>query len=290
MGRDVVGYVTSLKMDGLWHNFQCKQLKTQLTKPALLRELAKIFFHSSCGHFPLPEKYFFVAPRGLNRKAKELISQPSKLASAMIDEWEEICASHLVEDEIHVLTNELRVLIASFDFTCVDAIDTRKLVADPAMMAVLVEWFGADPGPAPSAVVPGDVQVQEFGYFDQLIEAYGDRSGTVYASRQAALECETHGKQFENQRTRFFEAAYFKRFYRDNTPSGVVEAFENDVYHGVVDTHQGIHPDALAKVEAVMSQAAVIQISGVLGTYARVPVKQGTCHHLANDGILPWTK
>lgn len=288
MGRDVVGYVTIQRMDGPWHNFQCKQLKTQLTKPALLRELAKIFFHSFRGHFRLPEKYFYVAPRGLNRKAKELISQPSKLADAMIVEWNEICASHLVENETHHLTDELRAVILAFDFTCVDAIDSRKLVADPAMKAVLVQWFGADPGPAPTGVVPGDVQVEEFGYFDQLIKAYAARSGTAYANRQAALDCATHGKHFRNQRARFFEAAYFKRYYRDNTPQGVVETFENDVYHGVVDTHQGNHVDAVAKVDAVMSQAATIQVSGVLGPYARIPVKQGTCHHLANEGLLPW--
>jgi hypothetical protein len=290
MGRDVVGYVTSQRLDGAWHNFQCKQLKTQLTKPALLRELAKIIFHSSCGHFPLPERYYFVAPRGLNRKAKELISQPSKLAIAMIEEWDENCATHLVQNETHPLTDGLRAVINAFDFTSVDALDSRKLVADAAMKAVLVGWFGADPGPAPSGVVPGSVQVEEFGYFDQLAKAFGARSGTVYANRQAALDCDKHGNQFKIQRTRFFEAAYFKRYYRDNTPQGVVEAFETDVYHGVVDTHQGVHADALAKVDAVMSQAAVIQVSGVLGPYARVPVKQGTCHHLANDGILPWTE
>ncbi|MCO4090630.1 MAG: hypothetical protein HEQ34_01580 [Sphingorhabdus sp.] len=289
MGRDVVGYITSQRLDGPWHNFQCKQLKTQLTKPALLRELAKIIFHSSCGHFQLPERFYFVAPRGLNRKAKELISQPSKLAAAMIDEWDESCAQYLVQNETHELTDKLRKVISAFDFTSVDAIDSRKLVADPAMKAVLVEWFGADPGPAPSGVVPESVAGEEFGYFDQLAKAYGARSGTVYASRQAALDCEKHGKQLSVQRTRFFEASYFKRYYRDNTPRGVVEAFETDVYYGVLDIHQGAHADSLAKVDAVMSQAAVIQVSGVLGPYARVPVKQGTCHHLANDGILPWT-
>ena len=290
MGRDVVGYVTSHRLDGPWHNFQCKQLKTQLTKPAVLRELAKIIFHSCCGHFPLPERYNFVAPRGVNRKAKELISQPSKLATAMIDEWDENCAGHLVQNETHVLTDKLHAVISAFDFTSVDAIDSRKLVADAAMKPVLVEWFGADPGPAPSGQVPDSVAAEEFGYFDQLAKAYSARSGMFYPDRQSALDCKKHGKQFKVQRTRFFEAAYFKRYYRDNTPRGVVEAFETEVYHGVVDTHQGAHADALAKVDAVMSQAAVIQVSGVLGTYARVPVKQGTCHHLANDGILPWTE
>jgi len=36
MGRDVVGYVTSRRHEGEWHNFQCKQLLVRLSETAAL--------------------------------------------------------------------------------------------------------------------------------------------------------------------------------------------------------------------------------------------------------------
>jgi hypothetical protein len=70
----------------------------------------------------------------------------------------------------------------------------------------------------------------------------------------------------------------------------VLETFEKDILHGIFDTHQLAHSDTLAKIAAVMAEAKGVSVSGVLGRYARVPVKQGTCHHFANDGRLPWVK
>lgn len=33
MGRDVVGFLSNQRLEGAWHNFQCKQLKKTLTAP-----------------------------------------------------------------------------------------------------------------------------------------------------------------------------------------------------------------------------------------------------------------
>src|SRR4051812_32639860 len=60
------------------------------------------------------------------------------------------------------------------------------------------------------------------------------------------------------------------------------------VFHGTAETHRLDHPDALARVDAVMTQAANVQPAGALFRYARVPVKQGICHHFANEGQRTW--
>jgi hypothetical protein len=60
--------------------------------------------------------------------------------------------------------------------------------------------------------------------------------------------------------------------------------------HGVIDTHWADHRDSLARADAVMTQAANVHPSGALAKYARVPVKQGICHHFANEGQLRWRK
>lgn len=288
MGRDVVGYRTASKLEGPWDNFQCKQLKKTLTRPDMLRELAKIFYYSSQGHFSLPARYTFVAPTGINRRATELLTHPTKLAAALKEEWNAVCASHISDGVVINLDPALEAMIDGFDFNNVDSLDATRLANDPSMKPVLVDWFGADPGAPPRGSTPEEIQPEETKYLEQLVAAYGQRRGTPYADATAALECSEYGGRLKDQRTRFFEAARFKRYYRDNTPGEVLQSFEDDVYHSVIETYHANHADVLAKVDAVMERAAAISVTGVLHKYARVPVRQGTCHHFANDGVLEW--
>lgn len=288
MGRDVVGYKTNQKHEGEWDNFQCKQLKSVLYRPDALRELGKIFFHSSKGNFILPVHYFFVAPRGVARTVKELVAHPTKLAEALETDWDEICADHIETDTKHVLNDNLRALIRSYKFENVEVFDANRLVKQASMTAVLVDWFGADPGQYPEGEAPEDIQPEEQVYINELAIACGDRRGNQYGNVSEALNCSEYGPRLRLHRKRYFEAARFKRYYRDNTPTDVLRSFEDDIYYGVIETHQAKHPDVLGKVDAVMVRASAVQVSGVLGKYARVSVKQGTCHHFSNDGILPW--
>jgi hypothetical protein len=62
--RDVAGYVTPSRLEGPWHNYQCKQLLTRLTEPDAIKELGKVFYHTSQGVYPLPSRFVFVAPKG----------------------------------------------------------------------------------------------------------------------------------------------------------------------------------------------------------------------------------
>ena len=39
-----------------------------------------------------------------------------------------------------------------------------------------------------------------------------------------------------------------------------------------------------------MTQASVVYPSGALAKHAHVPVRQGICHHFANEGLLKWRK
>jgi hypothetical protein len=92
------------------------------------------------------------------------------------------------------------------------------------------------------------------------------------------------------QRERFFAADAFNRYYRDSVAPEDLASVRTALYHAVFDVERASHADALARANAVMSQAAVTQVSGALAKYARVSVKQGICHHLANDGELQWRK
>ncbi len=54
--------------------------------------------------------------------------------------------------------------------------------------------------------------------------------------------------------------------------------------------HEDNYDDALGRHDAVMTEAGKLVLSAPLGQHARVTVKQGYCHHLANDGKMTWRK
>lgn len=287
-GRDVTGYVTAQRMEGAWDNFQCKQICKPLTETSAFVELGKIFMHSAAGAYQLPRGYIFVAPRGVGRKAQEFFAHPERFRQAFLDRWDRDIAKRLVTNQTVSLTEAIAATIRSFDFTQVRWLDATRLAADKACKPLLVKWFDDDPGPAPRGVVPPEVQAAESTYISQLLSLYTARGPGTYQSAIAALESTDYGKHLRDQRVRFFDAAEFDRYYRESTPEDFLDTFQDEIYFGVVDTHSTAHVDGLARLGAVLTQAAKLQPSGPLAKYAGPQVKQGTCHHLANGGRLQW--
>jgi hypothetical protein len=288
MGRDVTGYFTDRRLEGPWDNFQCKQLGTKLYEKALFVELGKILMHAANGAYSLPRAYIFVAPKGVGRKVLEYLAHPARLQQAFLDCWDSFIACDLVQSQVVRLSPEIKEAINAFDFCHVDYMDAGRLAKDPACMPALVKWFGADPGQGPRGVVPAAIAASESNYLGQLVNVYNERGLERYADPQAALACPDVGPHLFRQRTRFFDAAAFDRFYRDSTPVEFVQTFRDEVHHGVVDVHQDDHPSKFARLNQVMKQAAALHASGVLGKHAGPQVKQGTCHMLANEGVMPW--
>ena len=46
-----------------------------------------------------PEKYFFVAPRGLGPKLTDLLNDPEKLKSSLFNAWDTYCKKEITKDE-----------------------------------------------------------------------------------------------------------------------------------------------------------------------------------------------
>ncbi|WP_342240850.1 ABC-three component system protein [Inquilinus sp. OTU3971] len=288
MGRDVTGYVTERRMEGPWDNFQCKQLGRALSELAAFVELGKIFMHAAAGEFSLPRSYSFVAPRGVSRAVQALTAHPERFRRAFLDRWDTDIAGRLVEGREILITAEIEAMIMAFEFTQIHWLDAARLVNDPACKPALVKWFGDDPGRSPRGVVPDQIQTEESSYVGQLLRLYEDKGPGTFPDAAAALASAEYGAHLRDQRTRFFDAVAFDRFYRDSTPEEYLINFKDEIYHGVVETHGESHADGLARLSQVMKQAAILQASGVLGKHAGPQVKQGTCHQFANEGRLPW--
>jgi len=288
MGRDVTGYVTDQRMEGPWDNFQCKQLNKSLSETSAFVELGKIFMHSAAGAYSLPRAYTFVAPHGVARTVQQFIAHPERFRKAFLDRWNTNIAGRLVDNQTITLSSEIEVKIKAFKFTQIHWLDATRLADDPACKPALVKWFSDDPGPSPRGVVPPEIQANESAYISQLLKLYGEKGPGSYPDAAAAMGCPEFGMHLRNQRTRFFDSVAFDRFYRDSTPEDYLLTFKDEIYHGVVDTHDDDHLNGLARLNQVMKQAAILQPSGILGKHAGPQVKQGTCHQFANEGRLPW--
>jgi hypothetical protein len=218
----------------------------------------------------------------------DLINNPSTLAASLIDGWDEYCAESITRRQKTPLSAEIRAAIEAFNFSRVEHLTAPMLVKDKAAGPALSKVLGLIPDEAPAGSAPQMIQPEEAEYVDQLRQVYGQASGTKFVTADDVLAHADHGEHFRDQRTRFFEAASFKRFHRDNTAPGALLTFEGDVYHGVIEVHRDRHETLLRRVDAVMKHASILPAS-LIGRSVRVPVKQGMCHHLANDGRLRWT-
>lgn len=289
-GRDVVGFLSERNHEGPWDLYQCKR-KTRggkLGTPEAMAELGKLFHHHLEGAYrTLPTAYVFVAPRGIVGPLLDLIRNPSTLGPYLLTHWIDYCATQITSTRTVSLTPAIRAAIEAFDFARVQYLTAPMIVKDPAAAPALSKVLGLIPDEAPPGIAPDTIQVEEIAYVDQLRRVYSEAVGAAFASADDVLAHPEHGQHLRLQRTRFFEAASFSRFHRDNTAPGALETFQNDVYHGVIEVYHETHLSRLHRVDAVMKHAGLTQVS-LLGRLSRVPVRQGTCHHLAIEGRLTW--
>ncbi|TIL82908.1 MAG: hypothetical protein E5Y89_03105 [Mesorhizobium sp.] len=290
MGRDVVGFFGPQRHEGSWDNYQCKQFGRNLPTDKAIQELGKILYYADLKEFTPPLRYYFVAPRGINRNLRKLIFNPSLLRKTLLDEWDKYCAHSIVENSTTPMSDSLRALIESWDFASVVPVSVDVILQDAAAVPVLYKWFGADPGQYVPGSVPVDVQDAELPYVRALLDAYGEREGTTFPTHADAFAHGDHGEHLKMQRERFFDAESFTRFYRDNTSVEDTDHVRNEVRHGVFETRSAKYPDTLDRVDAVMKHAGTLQPTGPLAKYARVQVKQGICHHFVNEGEWTWRK
>jgi hypothetical protein len=156
--------------------------------------------------------------------------------------------------------------------------------------AVPYKWSGVDPGPTPSGITPATVSSEELPYIGQLVDAFSEGAGVTFTSHEDIASHPDHARHLSRQRERFFDADAFARFFRDDTMAQETAQLKAEMLDGVVEECEGDHPSQLARVKAVLSQAASVQPNGLLGRQARTGVKQGFCHHLVNEGALKWKK
>lgn len=291
MGRDVGGFVTAAKHEGEWDNFQCKKLAKPLDAPALFEEVGKILHFASEGHFTAPRKYVFVAPKGFNRGAEELLHNPERFRATMLAEWETRCARKIKSNGEHVpMTPALQRVIEIYPFRNIEGWDVDKMLALQGMDQVLADTFGDDPGQAPGGSVPAGVADEEAVYVGQLVAIYSEHAGIAFTDANAVMSHPEHGMHMAMQRRRYYDTDAFRRHFRDNLDPEHLRLFNDEVHAGVFETYAAT--SGFERLTQVIDRAGRLDVTGIFGRHRRasVQVRQGTCHHLANEGVMPWKK
>lgn len=291
MGIDVVGFADDKRLKGVWDNYQCKHYDHALAPSDVWAEFGKVLWYSFNGEYAAPRRYYFVSPRGAGTKLSRLLANATKLREELIANWDKNVKDSITSKQEVPLNAALRAYVDSFDLSIFDAKTSLKLVHDHLTTPVHAARFGGGLPPRPAAGKPPvSVAPTESRYVTQLLGAYGEHTGTP-VPEPSALPQPKLKEHFRRQREAFYEAESLRVFARDTVPSGTFESLQDDIYDGVIDTHDANHADGYEKVCAVTKSAREVQITAnALISCTNPKDRDGICHQLVNEERLRWTR
>jgi hypothetical protein len=288
MGRDVIGLCSAEACEGIWDNYQCKHYETALSTPKACEDAGKIIFHAFNKAFRPPRRYRFVAPRGPETELRELLLNPSRFREEVVATWDKRVAKRVVAGETHLLAGELKTFVLDYDFTSFGYSTLDEILDAHRRTAYWASRFGGLLAPAPKGNVPVQVHLKELGYVGKLLRVYAEEEGVEIASVAALNAHPDWNADLQKQRVRFYDAEAFVAHYRDQTDPGTVEDFAEQILDAI---EPALSEDATSRerLAAALSAAASSSPANVLAPQAKVRVKQGVCHQLANDDRVNWT-
>ena len=288
-GRDVVGYKCKpLDNEYKWDNYQCKHYDHPLMPSDVWSEFGKLFYYTYINDFPIPEKYFFVAPCGIGTSLSSLLNNPLKLRESIIKNWDRYCKCKITKKMEVVLEGEFLDYVDKFDFSIFEKITPLSLIEDHYNTPYHSARFGGGMPERPSVPVPPkEIHKNELPYINCLLEAYESDSNKNYAT--VDFLSSKYIRHLNRSRESFYSAEQLKMFSRDTLPSGVFEQFKEEIYSGTVDIYEDDHITGFKRVKSVEQESRRLSItSNALTLCSTMNDRSGVCHHLANDGVFNW--
>ncbi|WP_406129042.1 hypothetical protein OHQ89_46330 [Streptomyces canus] len=290
-GIDVAGYLSRQRLEGEWHNYQCKRYADAVAWATAAKEMRKMFVAAAAGEFTVPTRYVFVAPR-FSRPLPRQFAKPTECRAKFLQELS------TTKDKIVVdLTGEQRraveELVAGTDFAMFECIDLDEMLAQHKTTSHWLERFPHAPfdrGPQ-EMLPPPQHRDDEARYVQRLIDVYRERyPGTINSLEEVAGVEETD-EHLKRQRVAFYAAEALRVFARDATTPAYFERVKKDVHSTVVETAARSYPDGWERLAAVLTVAGTVQLTQtVLAPFVEPEARKGVCHHLANENRLTWCR
>jgi len=291
MGRDVAAYVSDNKKPGYtWDCYQCKHYDRPIMPTQVYVEIGKIIYYTSIGHFPVPRKYYFVAPKGCGTSLSNLLKNAGRLRHEVKKNWLQYCENEIISKKSITLDTALSAYIDAFDFTIFEKIAVKVIIEEHTAHANHLSWFGGglpERTEITEGMLPAAIAASESMYVSQLLLAYGSEKAMEF--KDTASLTDPYGSHFKRARLNFHYAEQLRNLYRDSLPTGTFEKFQEEIYDGVVNVYEATHTNGYEKVKAVENQAVIVTIaSNPLKDVSVQKDKLGICHQLCNEEKLKW--
>ena len=290
-GRDVVGIVGSDKEESyVWDNFQCKHYAHPLMPSDVWHEFGKLCYFTFKRDFPVPRKYYFVAPQGIGTTLSNYLRKPDLCKAKLIENWTTYCEKGITQKSEIRLEGPLLSHVQGLDFRIFDKLTPLTLVQDHQKTRFHVARFGGGLPPRPDiGPMPKEIRKHELPYVNKLLKAYSSDSLTEYKSVGALPPGHKYSNHLSRSREYFHKAEQLRNFSRDTLPPGVFEAYKAEIYSGTIDITDEEHANGFKCVKEVEKEARKLSMaSNPLSVCSDGNDRVGTCHHLANEGKLSW--
>ena len=287
LGRDVIGLCSPDGCQGTWDNYQCKHYEKALGLPRACEDAGKVIFHAFRKQFTPPRQCSFVAPKGPDTALRDMLLNPNKFRTEVIATWNTRVAGKVVEGEKHPLTGDLAAYVDAYDFTSFTYATLDEILDDHRRTAYWATRFGGQLPPPALGRAPVAVAPEETVYVGKLLEVYSEQAGVPIASVDDLLPHTQWGDDLQKQRVRFYDAEAFMATYRDQTEPGTIESFADQILDAI-DPALALASSAHGRLSTALAAAGQASPANVLAAQAKIRVKQGVCHQLANADRVTW--
>jgi hypothetical protein len=291
MGRDVIAYIEDPKGNAnyKWKCYQCKHYKDPIAPTDVYVEFAKIIYHTFKNEFPVPEEYFFVAPKDCGTSFSKLLLDDIELKKAVKSNWEKYCEKNISTTPIK-LEGKLLDYFEGFNFKIFNKIQRKTIIEEHTKHPNHLIRFGGSLPDRPKIIdadIPSNIQSHETTYVDNLIKAYNSAGKFKFDNFNELKE--GYLLHFQKAREGFHFAEQLRVLYRDNLPVNTFEEFQDEILNGVSNTVLTTYPNSFEKVKSVEDKAHQIQItSNPLKDVSKPQDRTGICHQLSNSGKINW--
>jgi len=286
-GRDVIGLCSPQACQGVWDNYQCKHYDAPLATPKACEDAGKIIFHAYHKVFTPPRRCVFVAPRGVTTELRDLLLNPDKFQAEVIKTWSTRVASKVEAGEKHTLVGALAAYVNAYDFSSFDWATMDEILDAHRQTAYWATRFNGQLPPPNPGVTPATVASDETVYVGKLLDVYAEAAG---ASITCVGDLDGHGgwkNDLQRQRVKFFDAEAFMATYRDQTEPGTTESFADQIFEAI-EPSLAVPGPGLNRLTTALTVAGNTAPASVLTPQAKIGVRQGVCHQLANDDRVTW--
>jgi hypothetical protein len=289
-GIDIAGFLSDDHLEGVWDCYQAKHYVDALTPATAYVEILKMFGHVAQGHYTLPRRYYFVAPRGAGPTLNRLISSPTEMKEKFLAAISD--GTPLARDVPGDTLDAVRELAASADFSMFVAMQLTELLAGHAGTRYHAFRFGTalpDRGPVDSP--PAQVSEGEARYVEELLRVYREATGSTDMTVAEVEDSVDHSAHFRRQRRAFYSAEALRMYARDSVPEGTFDRLVDHLHDGVIEVAEAYYPTGRDRLTAVLTQATNVQLDSQRLVEMTGPEdRRGICHHLANDDRLKWVR